>query len=429
MGDEESLQLLEQQRLLASYTPTVSRPKCADLVLQLDVDLLILEHLLFQAIDSHLQYFQLSSTRPFPVREADTQRTTSVFDSFIQRFNLQHPDYQHDANFNFQLDTLEFLVLLFGLASDTAMYAFSPSMLRQLEERVRNDLQARREWIEARRRDRRRRGKQRAATEQDDIHVRVEEETFAAWEKHVDSPQPVSHGQLLNGLLVFSLPSRFMTISAKFMDAIDQHTNEYWMKVSLGLMLRAALESLRLQSRGCSIESLPTLEECFAWGYTLSNGSTQDSHDSNGDELNEMVNDLFCDEFGLEDSIWTKARLETLHEFFIDAKASDFYKMSRLERLADKYPLEEFLIEMTDLIRNVWQISCEQIFDRPVLQQIEEGHIESLGVCAGDEFEEFCRRAGLTQNDFQSAEDAVRGEVLTLNEHFVRDRQTFIDES
>jgi hypothetical protein len=262
-------------------------------------------------------------------------------------------------------------------------------------------VQNRRAWIDARRKERRRQGKQRTSTERDDIDDGVESQIFAAWEKHVRMSQPVSNKQLLNALLVFSLISRFMTISAKFMDAIDQRTNEHWIQISLRLLVRASLETLRLQSRGCDVKTLPSLEECFAWGYTSSitatNGGNQDVDNKTEDaKLSEMVNDLFRHTNGRENPSWTEARLETLNEFFIDQDTSDFYKTCRLERLADKYPLEDFLVEVTDLIRSIWQTSCEQIFDRPVLQQIEEGHIESCGIRAGDEFEEFCDRAGLS---------------------------------
>ncbi|KAL6240799.1 hypothetical protein RBB50_012214, partial [Rhinocladiella similis] len=148
------------------------------------------------------------------------------------------------------------------------------------------------------------------------------------------------------------------------------------------------------------------------------------------DKQTQLVNDLFSDPdsmmssedgadstdpvtgLGLgEDPEWTQTRSQWLSEFSIATDASSQSQSCRLDRLSVKFPLEEFQTKLTTFMQSVWDLFCKDLNGKPVLAQIEEGHIKSLGI-EGPAFEEFLDHVGLKKRKSSSPEG---GGILTFD--------------
>jgi hypothetical protein len=145
-----------------------------DPTLQLDVDLMILEYLLFQTtkavftslsngsteIDSQLDQRRDTQTTATTTADAapsaaDAVRLLTIFDSFIHLFNRQHSGHVHSPEFLFGLDILEFLVLLSRRWwSRPPPTNSQPHLPRNTTPKLRREtaanLKARRRWLAAR---------------------------------------------------------------------------------------------------------------------------------------------------------------------------------------------------------------------------------------------------------------------------------------
>ena len=389
--------------------------------LQLDVDLMILEYSLYQAVESQFRWLLDNNQDDNTFSQASL--ALSTFDCFIRVFHKQHPNRAQTPELDFRLDVLQFLVLLNSLVHHP-VHNLSESMPEKLQQSTASDLQARRRWLAERERHFRRREKRPITAPVRAVDRDVEVQIFAAWSVPAISI-PRIDSQETQALLLFSLLPRFMAISAKFLPVIDQTPSSDWMEVACQLMLRAGVESLRLQTQNRLTPDLPTLEDCFAWGYNASgallNGNGATTVD---EEPSDLINDLFRTSSNTtpsireENSAWTKLRLETIHEFSIANDASTPSQSCRLERLADKYPLEDFQQKMVGTLHNIWELSCrDYIFGRPVLVEIEEGHLRSFGVEVGADFDAFAARVRLRGSvEKNDREHVVRRRVEKLDE-------------
>ncbi|KAJ9611609.1 hypothetical protein H2200_004793 [Cladophialophora chaetospira] len=370
--------------------------RCANPGLQLDVDIMILEYTLFQAIQAqfHLLSSELGSNAE-QGNETQTRRELAIFDSFVRIFNARHSGYEHDAGSHFRLDVLEFLVLLSGLLPSPSLH-FTNRMLEELKVQAKADLEARRAWQAARARHFRRLEKQPACKSDAMVHRDVEMQIYEAWKRTEQASTPAPDSEATKVFVLLSLTSRFMTISAKFfglMEEMKPGLTREWIQVACELIFRTSLESLRLQTQYRCTDNLPTLEDCFAWGYIEPDTSVDIAGASN-EEITDLINQMF--RLGdTEDRDWTKFRLETLYEFSIATDASVSSQSSRLERLADRYPLEAFHTNLVPLLQNIWQLSCrDDLLGKPALVELEEGHLASLDI-VGAEFERFASKVGL----------------------------------
>ena len=373
--------------------------QCADSGLQLDVDVMILEYLLFRAIEAQFQYL-LFHVRD-EVRASQASLAVSSFDCFIKVFNEQHPNHKQTTEFDFGIDILQFLFLLSSLVNIPTSHQ-SEAMLEKLQASIADDLHARRRWLAERDRQLRRREKRPASSTSPLIDVSrvVEQEIYATWNT-LGTCTSISASKNTQALLLFSLLPRFMVISANFLPVINQVPTKSWMEVGCQLMLRAGLESLRLQNQDHFTANLPTLEDCFAWGYNDCRGFVEGDKTASdqAEDLSDLINNLFRDPTSAENREnpdWTQLRLNILYEFSIAADASKSSQTCRLERLADKYPLAAFQQKVVSTMYNIWELSCrDYIFGKPVLAEVEEGHLQSFAIEEGAEFEKFAARVGL----------------------------------
>ena len=369
--------------------------------LQGEVDVMILEHTLFHAVEARFSALSVGvQSSDGEVQAEESLRLLHIFDSFIQIFNHHHPRYEHTPALHFRLDILEFLVLLSGLSS-TSSPQISEKMLEALKVRARDDIKARRRWQVARQRYLRQLDKCPATPSAAAAHRDVEQETYVTW-RSPPGTECCSESQAVDALILCSLLQRFMVISAKFTDLIEQRIVPRWMAIACELMLQASVESLRSQIHNHRGDYLPSMEDCFAWGHNNSGNSPATHSTADYDEeMTEMVNKMFqlpSDFYStpaLEDPAWTKQRMDTLNEFSFSTSPSAADLIRRLERLADKYPLIDFVHELVGVMQNIWALSCRvEYLGKPVLVEIEEGHLQSLDIFGAD-FKEFASEVGL----------------------------------
>ena len=357
--------------------------KCANPEYQLDVDIMILEYTLYKTIQA--QFDLLSSGHQDEAKAIESTRILSIFDSFVGIFNHAHPSYVKSPDFYTNLDILEFLVLLSTRIARTPA-PFSADTPEKLHVQTMHNLDSRRRWLGAR-----------AHHVQRNFETRMqqdfENQIYQAWTSSpIFTPTPP---QINDQPSLFDLLTRFMSISADFSAMTEQHPNDKWMEIACEFMLQASMETLQFRlGSGIHDKTQPRLEDCFAWDYISDDLLYAD------DEQTELLNDLFCNpETGsTENPRWTNLRGQYLSEFSIAFDASAQSQTCRLDRLANKYPLSTYQEGLVSFMASVWSIYCEQLGGKPVLVQIEEGHIRGLGV-EGHDFDEFMVRVGLRDDE------------------------------
>lgn len=380
--------------------------RCANSGLQLDVDLMILDYLLYQTISAYFDYLSDDS------REKDKSdkvgRHHILFHTFVHQFKLNHPSHRQDAEMSFKLDILEFLVLLFNQAS-TAL-EFSDETRERFGTQTAANIDLRRTWLAAHERHIRRLRQQQPDFPDNELSRDLEEALCSAWCPQ-DSSMATTSSEHSRGPLLFDLLERFMSISANTMDVIEQDISSMWVEFACHFMLQASLESLQLRLQGGGEpESLPRLEDCFAWGYIDLDVLTEDEDHYSAlidDGKVDLVNNLFrasasadgknCNR---ENPMWTRFRSGYLQEFSISlSAATELSQTCRLERLAAKYPVHIFLDRLVTVLQHMWASICQDgAMGKPVLVEIEEGHLKSLDI-EGPAFQDFMARVGLTDHD------------------------------
>lgn len=385
--------------------------RCAIPELQLDVDMMMLEYALFHATRAHLE--ALSDECPKPYRTEEASRLLSIFDTLMRLFNLNHAGYVKSDELCLGLKLLEFLVLLASITlEEDDQHTFSTAHRQALRTDGLQALRSRRAWLAAR--------NAQPMSSQGSLSLDVEEQIYQAWTHDLRPTSDVSSPDFKPGL--FHLMPRFMDISGEIMATIRRDPNEKWTDIAGEFMLQASLESLRLQmqmqmpvARNVAATGReggprhPRLEECFAWGYV--------PHPPGDDSC--LINDLFRlhpyledDEGGtttddvaapttsaasaVETPLWTDTRARFLSEFHIANNAASANSQTcRLDRLEAKYPPPRFLQTLVGFLSQIWDMVCnDQMMGTPLLVQIEEGHLKSLGV-EGSAFDDFLVRVGL----------------------------------
>lgn len=364
--------------------------RCADPGLQLEVDLMILEYMLYQATKARLQALRAEQER----QGAKALRPVLIFDSFLRLFNSNHPRHVKSTELLFNIKILEFLMLV---GADPVEH-FADGHSRSLKKEASENRTRRQRWASLRRAQAQELGVVPAPSKDGLSHI-IERQIYGSWDNQGQ------HGHVVHddstGTLFGILP-RFMEISAE-MAGIFGEPNDDWAKIASEFMLQASLECLRSRMETGTCDG-PGLEECFAWGFI------NDDHDVPSDEIPKDQQDLEAASKELfrhesEDSheilqeekpLWTEMRHQYLSEFSIADDASINSQDWRLERLTAKYPPANFQVTLVNYIESVWDIHNEA-FGRPILVEIEQGHMKSLNI-EGEDFDNFITKVGLRKN-------------------------------
>jgi hypothetical protein len=254
---------------------------CDDHSTLLEVDHMILDHLVHQAIMTCL-----SNARP-------NQVTTTLLqaDHYHHLFSTNHADYVLDPSLHFRLQLLQLTALFTQRHHQTPTTPPQPSLDLLREQ---NSLRAK-TWLA------------RGPTPTHD---------FSAFDT-VALPSP-SHANNLPSLL--DLLPLFMRLSAASCETLfNGQINAHWMHLAAEWMLQAVLEQRLF--RGA--RSSGVIDEAFAWGYK-----------ADGEE-GDAVNSMFEEEgIGREIEGWSRVRGEVLEEL---AKGED------LRRLEERWSIQAFL--------------------------------------------------------------------------------------
>lgn len=365
--------------------------RCADPGLQLDLDLMVLEYTLYQAMKARLETLQTKEEGT----ETEAARLTLIFDAFIRLFNQNHAQHVKSEPLLFNIKILEFLILLAaGPAND-----FAEDQARRLKMEALQNRKRCQRWLKLRRAQ----AKQSRAIptlSKANLSHSVECQIYSAWDDH-EQRGDVFHDDFDDGSAgtLFDLLPRFMEISAEMASLLGD-PNESWAKIASEFMLQAGLESLRLKVESGTGDG-PGLEECFGWGLI------NEDHDMaasdiplHQQDLEIAIKELFrrstddSDKMLQEENpLWTDTRHQYLSEFSIAGNASASSQGWRLERLTQKYPLEDFQDTLANYMEKVWE-HHNDVFGIPILAEIEQGHMKSLAV-EGKDFDDFMTTVGL----------------------------------
>lgn len=237
---------------------------------------------------------------------------------------------------------------------------------------------------------------------------------------------------------------RFMHLSYQ-MRSHDAEPSVVWMKLASIFMLHAAVEILDtpdLFQKGLDAAQM-ALKECFAWGYVERprfennqqivqllvaqiEGQTAEmsrlsvaeceEHIQKTALLEDRVWDMLYDEGSTagqsddanvpqssgEISSWTRIRKETLDVVLttLDTmqEEGDAHRHRPIEWMRNQYPLSNFLVEIAKFVHLHWtELHLSEREGKPTLVQIEEGGLAGL---SAEEFEAFIHRASIKEEQW-----------------------------
>ena len=370
--------------------------------------------------------FQLSSNtmRPF-------------LSGLLQQFHKLHPEHELEAGTNFSLMLFESLVLLRSVASEALNPTFDVGSEENPTQYLRaNALEEAKLYLRRRMLTVNSSSKDYAVLCGRNPLEQFAEPSVRALEGRVfygrvsdNSSGAYSAGT--TSFALFRVLNRFMVLSARIVTELpNNEINQYWMRSACQLMLHTALQAAR---DSCKVDAStpscissaavrPGILECFAFRHlpaevlntdTLKNrasptwtgaGSTPDAavkFDPSSKDEEIAISDMF----EARSDQWDSMRHSYLSEFALprpsakDADETDpiaglleSYRQ-RLPRLQQKYPYEEMEASVIECLENLWSINHLPSYSgKPVLVQIEEGHLEGLDA---QEFETFLKRVGL----------------------------------
>lgn len=185
----------------------------------------------------------------------------------------------------------------------------------------------------------------------------------------------------------------FLTLSARIFGFIKQTIGETWVELAAQFMLQAALEAYLTPS--LADDKNNQVAQAFAWGWIPPERWERDYGwtDQSGADLELMANKIFADEdsrLAGENQLWQETRLKYLSFFDISKQQQHGEPLSHqqlktlLGSLARENPVEALEVKMMDVLEQMWSL-CR----KPVLIQIEEGHLDGL---SSDEFDDFKER-------------------------------------
>ncbi|KAI9773439.1 MAG: hypothetical protein M1840_007655 [Geoglossum simile] len=163
------------------------------------------------------------------------------------------------------------------------------------------------------------------------------------------------HGTPSSLSLRDTLP-QFMELSAYITSIYESgRVNETWEKMAAEYMLQAALEAYLVYGE----QGDEPLKECFAWGF------------DERDEQGMLVNAMFWDEEGEVMRKWTEIRREYLRAFIPPSTTPTI--QAHLESVAARFPLFRFEGKLLDFL---WALSRQD--SAPTLVQLESGVLDGF---------------------------------------------------
>ncbi|GAB7344774.1 hypothetical protein MBLNU457_3241t1 [Dothideomycetes sp. NU457] len=349
-----------------------SYAKCADPDLQEDVDVMILDHLAFEATNVLLEECEeRRNGRQDRTRGDDHVR---VVDLFLQTFNAQHPTHHKSDELAFRLHLLRFTnMFVRRLERDST----TPSQEQLQALRRRNTERARR-WYKG---QPHRQPHEPEILRQTDLD---QSSSYKDWQMTMfrstyGQDEPADQVNELSDprdlLVLMDLLPAFMTLSAVI--GAGNKPSTKWMVLAAEFMLQAAYETRMTRTHGFA-----AVEEAFAWGCYSSEAELPDEEGI--DEEYERVDAMFRNvETDAEYVDWDSIRLMHLEEL-LPRSTGTIFDFHAFESSHDYTKFEQDLCEYLE--RLSWSSPL------PIIAQLTLGQLDGF---SKQEIQTFKQRVGV----------------------------------
>ena len=341
-----------------------------DIETALEVDYMILDYLLYQAITTCFA----NPHTPLGSETLEVERCLVQVDEFFALFKMRYGDCKFDEGMKFRLLLCQIVPLF---TQRLTRNSTTPSKERLRSIRQGNVLRAR-DWIgEA----------ERIPTANYDIEpfessLPIDQAELERNRVHVlgsvdlpekdDGYEDAFYGTSASLSLLDLLPL-FMKISAACSATFGIGVGNEWMQLAADLMLSACLEQYLVFGASGS----DTMDEAFAWGF-------KSEYSSKEDQDNDEFSYLFegGEEGGQEVEGWQEIRDRTLQQLL----TADADIPSHLTRLASLHPLARTHKSVTGFLRSVGDV-----IPKPVLVQLESGQLDGMSKEETQDFIKSCK--------------------------------------
>ncbi|CAK4034588.1 Hypothetical predicted protein [Lecanosticta acicola] len=348
-----------------------------DLETSLEVDYLILDYLLHQAIQTCLKY----PNTPTQQEASAVERCLVQVDEFLALFKMRYADCKFDPEMRYRLLLCQVVPLF---TQRLTRNSSTPSKQRLDSMRESNGARARR-WIG----DASRLPTAAYDTSSFDSGLPIELHEVEQNRARVLSSSGVAqeddaYDDAFYGtsacLSLLDLIPLFMEVTAACNNMLDIACgpSRGLMELIANLMLQACLEQYLIFGASGS----DAMDEAFAWGYKSTDGEEEEQDG----ELKELFRGSEEEEEEVQG--WKETRERALQQLL----GGDDDTPQRLSRLASAHPLAETLHTVTDYLE-----SLAAVTPRPVLAQLEGGKMDGMSEA---ETREFLRDCGLDVADF-----------------------------
>lgn len=379
----------KRQRLSDAGRPAIWAP-CAQAETSLEVDIMILDHVAFQATKTCLDSRKSQQTGS-NISSSSLGRHLQLADSFTSIFKARHPNYRPDAELRLRLLLLKMTTLF------TQRYTLNPTTpdresLKALRD---SSLKRARNWLDTSDFAHECNYSPDAfqymnpiaseALERNRAHVLHQLGIPAEDEAYEDAFYGTSSCVSLRDLVPL-----FIEVSAASSGIHGSALTERWMRLACEFMLQACLEQYLI----CGAQGEDALDEPFAWGYCGREriaGDTVGGDESREAQINEMFED---DNYATEVEGWTALKAEYIKELIPDHLPQqigidewDTDVGPHLESVASKHPIDEFEASTLKFLEALMMSIPE-----PVLLQLEKGQLDGM---SKGETEDFLKQCGV----------------------------------
>ncbi|KAI7258108.1 hypothetical protein KC352_g10772, partial [Hortaea werneckii] len=364
----------------------------------LEVDLLILDYITYQATNACLSSRDLQPSTSFSL-----SNNLAMSDSFLALFQARHPGYQLDAELHFRLLLLKLTALF------TQRLTRNPTTppTSALEELRQNNQDRAREWIASEERipcrgynmrsfDDAAAFPSRDILERNRAHVlhglSVPAEDEAYEDAHYGTPSCLSLLDLLPLFMEVSAARQVMLAAS----VPESGLTEQWMQLACSFMLQACLEQYLV----VGVSGTDAIDEAFAWGQRAK-GREKDAND----EICDMFEDPI---YETEVHGWANIKRQYLERILQPATKNSWHEsssapsspygaqdrhrfvdlISRLESTATQHPIVQFESDVLGFLH-----ALSESIERPVLVQLEGGQLDGMST---EETTEFIKSCGLS---------------------------------
>ncbi|KXS97713.1 hypothetical protein AC578_8845 [Pseudocercospora eumusae] len=375
-------------RLCQDAQPSITVREMDDISTALEVDHMILDYLVYQAINTCLDHQHASR---FEKGASPVESSIVQVNEFLQLFQHRYSSYRFYLDFRFRQQLLQLVTLVTQRLVKTSI---TPPKASLQAMRDRNKARAV-EWIG--------RDDSRLPTANYDVapfknelplSIKKLEHNRAQLLDSLDLP-PEDHdyedaffGTNAFVSLLDILPL-FMRVSARCHYIFNYNNlTSQWMQLAADWMLQACLEQYLV----CGEEGSDAIDEAFAWGYR--------ERDKDADETKVQVSDDPFDSMYDEEDVqrWETIRRHALAKLFpaVDKnKERDCCLVWHLGAINVTNPVTTLYTNLTEYLR-----SLSEAIEKPILAQLETGQIVGM---SKEETRNFLRECGLDVAKFYKA--------------------------